>query len=111
MPRRLESITSAIPAGVVLMMSVAGCGGRSAGPHALKATSKDYTVRGEFAFVALDRVESLKVENGRLVLHGPPADLVLDMPSSADPGRPARHWALVTDSHLDDRHQFTFSES
>jgi hypothetical protein len=111
MPRRLESIKSAIPAGVVLMMSVAGCGGRSAGPHALKATSKDYTVRGEYALVALDRVESLKVENGRLVLHGPPADLVLDMPSSADSGRPARHWALVTDSHLDDRHQFTFSES
>jgi len=102
---------SAISAGVVLMTGVAGCAGRSAGPRTLKATSTDYTVHGEYAFVALDRVESLKVENGHLVLHGPPADLVLDLPPSVDPVRPARHWALVTDSHLDGGHQYTFSES
>lgn len=105
--RRARSAISA----VALMVGVLGCGGRSAGSHRLKATSEDYAVRGEYAFVALDRVETLKVENGHVVLHGPPADLVLDLPPAADPGRPARHWALVTDSHLDDRHQFTFSES
>jgi hypothetical protein len=107
----MQRTLSAISAGLALMTTVAGCGGRSAGPHTLKATSTDYTVHGEYAFVALDRVESLKVENGHVVLHGPPADIVLDLPASADPLRPARHWALVTDSHLDDRHQYTFSES
>jgi hypothetical protein len=88
-----------------------GCGGPAAGSQTLKATSQDYVVHGEYAFVTLDRVESLKVVEGRLVLHGPPADVVLDLPPSADPKRPAHHWVLVTDSHLDDRHQFTFSES
>jgi hypothetical protein len=102
---------SAISACVAFTATVAGCGGNAAGPRTLKATSNDYVVRGEYAFVTLDRVENLKITDGRLVLHGPPADLVLDLPSSADPGRPAHHWALVTDSHLDDRHQFTFSES
>jgi len=102
---------SAMPACVVLTVTVAGCTGPAAGRHTLKATSQDYVVHGEYAFVTLDRVESLKVDEGRLILHGPPADIVLDLPPSADTRRPAHHWALVTDSHLDDRHQFTFSES
>ena len=102
---------SAIPACAVFTVITIGCSGPAAGPRTLTATSNDYVVHGEYAFVALDRVESLKVDEGRLVLHGPPADLVLDLPPSADPQRPAHHWALVTDSHLDDRHQFTFSES
>jgi hypothetical protein len=106
-PRRA---LSAISACVAVTVSITGCGGRAAGPHTLMASSKDYAVHGEYAFVALDRVDSLKVDEGRLVLHGSPADVVLDVPS-ADPRRPARHWALVTDAHVNDRHQFTFSES
>jgi hypothetical protein len=102
---------SAIAACVVLTVTFTGCSGPAAGSHTLNATSQDYVVHGEYAFVRLDRVESLNVDEGRLVLHGPPVDIVLDLPPSADPRRPARHWALVTDSHLDDRHQFTFSES
>ena len=102
---------SAIATCVVFTVTFTGCRGPAAGSHTLNATSQDYVVHGEYAFVTLDRVESLKVDEGRLVLHGPPADLVLDLPPSADPKRPAPHWALVTDSHLDDRHQFTFSES
>src|ERR1700704_3273962 len=72
---------SAISACVACAVTVAGCGGSATGPHALKATSTDYFVRGQYAFIALDRVESLKITDGRLVLHGPPADLVLDLPS------------------------------
>jgi hypothetical protein len=106
-----QGAASAIAACMVLTLTLTGCRGPAAGSHTLNATSQDYVVHGEYAFVTLDRVESLKVDEGRLVLHGPPADIVLDLPPSADPKRPAHHWALVTDSHLDDRHQFTFSES
>jgi hypothetical protein len=81
------------------------------GPQKLTVASKDYIVRGEYAPVALDRVDALKVEHGHLVLQGAPADVVVDLPAAADPERPARHWALVTDAHVDRHRLFIFTEA
>ena len=62
-------------AGVVLVLAsgVTACG-RAApgGPRQLTASSKDFTVHGEYSPVTLDRVDGLKVEHGRLVLKGAP---------------------------------------
>src|SRR6186997_1023482 len=60
----------------------------------LTVTANDYTVYGEYRSVPLDRVDGLKVERGRLVVKGSPADLAVDVPPSADLERIARHWAL-----------------
>ena len=85
--------------------------GAATGPQRLTVTSDDYAVRGEFTPVKLDRVDAVKIENGRLVLKGAPADVVVDLPASADPERPARHWALVTDAHVDGHRLFIFTEA
>ena len=77
----------------------------------LTAASEAYTVRGEYTPAPLDRVDALKVEHGRLVLKGTPADVALNLPAAADLERPARHWALVTDAHVDGHRLFVFSET
>ena len=61
--------------------------------------------------MTLDRVDALKVEKGRLVVKGAPADVVVNLPASADLERPARHWALVTDAHVDGHRLFVFTEA
>jgi hypothetical protein len=89
----------------------AACQAPSAGPHRLKVTSTDYKVGGSYTLANIDRVDAVRVENGRLLLKGTPADLAVDFPAAADPQRPARHWALVTDAHLDGHRLITFTEA
>lgn len=97
---------------IVLLGGAAACE-RTApvGPQTLTVTSKDYTVRGEYSAAPLDRVDALKVERGRLVLKGAPADVVADLPAAADLERPARHWALVTDAHVEGHRLVVFTEA
>ena len=83
----------------------------AAAPQKLTVTSKDYTVNGEYVSLPLDRVDGLRVERGRLVVKGAPADVVADVPPSADLERIARHWALVTDAHVDRHRLVVFTEA
>jgi hypothetical protein len=87
------------------------CQEDSAGPHKLRVTSTDYRVDGSYSFVKIDRVDAMRVDNGRLFLKGAPADLAVDFPASAHPEKPARHWALVTDAHVDGQRLLTFTEA
>ena len=97
---------------VVLMGGAAACERTvPVGPQTLTVASKDYTARGEYSAATLDRVDALKVERGRLVLKGAPADIVVDHPAAADLERPARHWALVTDAHLEGHRLVVFTEA
>jgi hypothetical protein len=89
----------------------AACQGPSAGPHRLTVTSTDYAVDGSYTLVKIDRVDAVRVENGRLLLKGAPADVAVDFPAGANPDKPARHWALVTDAHVDGRRLITFTEA
>ncbi len=83
----------------------------AAAPQKLTATSTDYTVNGEYVSVPLDRVDGVRVEQGRLVVKGAPADVAVDVPPSADLERTARHWALVTDAHVDGHRLVVFTEA
>ena len=83
----------------------------AAAPQKLTVTSKDYSVNGQYVFVPLDRVDGLRVERGRLVVKGFPADVVVDVPPSADLERITRHWALVTDAHVDRHRLVVFTEA
>jgi hypothetical protein len=93
--------------------AAAGCDrpAEPSGTVPLKATSNDYVVRGEYRFVNRDRIDALTIENGRAIVNGPPADLAVDLPTSVDPARRVRHWALVTDAHVDGHRMITFTES
>ena len=97
---------------MVLGSGAAACERRAAAaPQTLTVASKDYTVNGEYVSVPLDRVDGLRVERGRLVVKGAPADVAVDVPPSADLERIARHWALVTDAHVDGHRLVVFTEA
>jgi hypothetical protein len=102
---------STIAALVAMLGAGAACQAPSAGPHKLTVQSTDYKVDGTYALAKIDRVDAVRVDKGRLVLKGTPADLTVDFPPSADPDRPARHWALVTDAHVDGHRLITFTEA
>jgi hypothetical protein len=104
-------IASTVLALTVVLGADAACQGSSAGPRRLTVTSTDYNVDGSYSLVKIDRVDGVRVEKGRLVLKGTPADLAVDFPATADPDKPARHWALVTDAHVDGRRLITFTEA
>jgi hypothetical protein len=115
MTARLPRSAAALAAlGLAATSLIPGCGGRDVhphGPHPLTVTSQDYAVHGEYTSVPLDRVDVLAIERGRAVLKGAPADHAVDLPAAADPARPVRHWALVTESHTPGRRLLTFTHS
>jgi hypothetical protein len=100
----------AISASVAVMI---GCDrpAEPSGSVPLKVMSSDYVVRGEYRFVNRDRIDAITIENGRAIVNGPPADLAVDLPPAVDPARRVRHWALVTDAHVDGHRMITFTES
>jgi hypothetical protein len=104
-------VSSVVAALVATLGGGAACQAPSSGPQRLTVTSADYTVSGAFTLLTIDRVNGLRVENRRLVLTGTPADVVLEVPASLDPERPARHWALVTDAHVDGHRLVVFTEA
>jgi hypothetical protein len=108
-PRPVASVAFAF---IALLGSAAACERHAAAaPQKLTVTSTDYTVIGEYVSVPLDRVDGVRVEQGRLVVKGAPADVAVDVPPSADLERTARHWALVTDAHVDGRRLVVFTEA
>lgn len=78
-----------------------------AGP--LSATSEKVTVTGEYKPVAIDSVDSMSIENGKLVLHGAAKTVSVDLPQNADPEQKNRGWALVTEGEGDDSRTLTFT--
>jgi hypothetical protein len=103
--------TAAVALAALAVGAAACVGSDGSRPRSLAATAQHYTVRGEYSAVQLDRVDALSVVGGQVVLRGAPADLTVELPASADPQHPARHWALVSDAHVDGRRQITFTES
>jgi hypothetical protein len=109
---RLRSVASLALAFVTVLGSAAACERHAAAaPQTLTVASNDYTVSGQYVSLPLDRVDGLRVERGRLVVKGPPADVAVDVPPSADLERAARHWALVTDAHVDRHRLLVFTEA
>ncbi len=81
-------------------------------PGAIAGVSKDVTVAGEYAPLSLDRVARVALEGSRLIVHGSSSSVSVDLPDAADSTRTTRHWALVTEGHLDDgRRSLTFTHS
>ena len=96
----------------ITLLSAAACSQPiPAGPRPIAVTSQQYTVKGEITPVTLDSVESLQVKDGHIVLHGPSGDVFEDLPADADPSKPTRHWALVTDSHVGGVRTVVFTEA
>jgi hypothetical protein len=97
---------------VVVVASLAGligCTPAAAQSGPLKGTSKTVVVTGEYSPLALDKVETVSVKDGQLVVTGSFDSVTLPLPAGAEAARPLRHWALVTEANVNDRRTLTFT--
>lgn len=85
------------------------CSRVSANGGPITGESKTLVVTGEFTPVALDTVERVSIESGKLVLHGTSATTTVDLPASADTTQSNRGWALITEGEDGDTRTFTFT--
>lgn len=70
------------------------------GPFAV--TGEKVAVTGEYRKVAIDSVERMTIEDGKLVLHGATGTATVDLPPNADPDQKNRGWALTTEGESTD---------
>lgn len=102
---------------VLILAALLVSGGCSSGsqavtyPASITGSSQTMVVRGEYAPVALDRVEGVSVNDGRLTLRGSSASVAIDPPASADLSRPTRNWALVTETNAGNTRILTFTHA
>jgi hypothetical protein len=78
-------------------------------PRPLTASSDTLTVNGEYAAIALDQVNGLAVENGKIAVRGANSSTLVDPPASADVTRPSRRWMLVTEADVDNKRVLVFT--
>jgi hypothetical protein len=71
--------------------------------------SKTMVVKGQYTPLKIDEVDGVSTKNGQLIVRGSFESVTVDLPAAADPSRVVRHWALVTESNLDDRKILTFT--
>ena len=83
---------------IVVTSALAACSRPPEGPVELVGTSKTFVVKGQYAPLAIDQVDSLSVEDGRLVVHGPSSTQSVDLPAGADASNPDPHWSLTTET-------------
>jgi hypothetical protein len=96
---------------VLLMLSNAiACSSALPERGPLTATSDTVTATGEYQSVALDGIERMTIENGKLVLHGSSGTQALDLPANANPEQRNRGWALVTEGETDKARTLTFTQ-
>jgi hypothetical protein len=79
------------------------------GPVAINGSSRTLAVHGECTPIALDRVDSLTVDGGKVVVHGSAKNVTLGLPASVAAPEPDRHWALVTDGVAAGKRALTFT--
>ena len=76
----------------------------------LTSTSDKVSATGAYTRVAIDSVERLSIEDGKLVLHGASGRVAVDLPPNADPGQKNRGWALVTEGEDEGARTLTFTQ-
>ena len=91
----------------------AGCAPATAQTVPLMGSSKTMTVKGQYQPLRIDEVDGVTLKGAQLVVRGSFESVTVDLPGIADPTKPTRHWALVTESNTDDRRvlNFTHDES
>lgn len=76
---------------------------------AINGTSEKLAATGEYKPLALDAVDRLTLENGKLVVHGPSSSVTLDVPAAATPEQKTPAWALVTEGESETSRSLTFT--
>ncbi len=101
----------AVPFGFPLSAAflVTGCIQAVAQPVPLVGFSKTLTVKGQYQPLKIDQVAGVSMKNGQLVVRGSFETVTVDLPPAADASTVIRHWALVTEAHVDNKRVLTFT--
>ena len=91
------------------LATAAGCSRTVSGSGPIAGTSSTVVVRGHYERVALDRVDRISIEGGKLVLHGSSSTVEVELPPNADPAKPDPHWALATEGENGRSRVLTFT--
>jgi hypothetical protein len=93
-----------------LLPLAAGCSKPAPeGPADIVGTSAKFTVSGRYTPISIDRVDSLSIESGKLVVHGSSTTQTVDLPAAADAAQPSPHWSLTTESDTGSKHLVNFT--
>lgn len=97
-----------------LAVSLAACTSTAAPPPLpdngpFTGTSNTLTVSGEYKRSAIDAVERIAIEDGKLVLHSAANTEPHDLPPSADAAQQNKGWALVTEGEESGSRRLTFT--
>jgi hypothetical protein len=99
----------------VLACAATSCAGRAAdqtgpdGSTPITGVSEKFDVSGVYQPIAIDRVDGLGRENGRVIVKGPSGNVPIDVPANVDMTQPNQAWRLVTESTRDGRRYLTFT--
>jgi hypothetical protein len=85
------------------------CSKLSATGGPVAGESNTLVVTGQFSPVAIESVERVSIDNGRLVLHGASTTATVDLPTSTDTSQANRGWTLVTEGEDGDVRSLTFT--
>ena len=94
---------------VASLIGLVGCAPAAAQSRPIKRVSKTVSVEGQYSSLALDKVDSVAMENGQLVVRGSFESVAVALPAGADAAKPVRHWALVTEANVNDSRMLTFT--
>jgi hypothetical protein len=115
MPSAVPSTRScSAPIIVVAMLTCHACSPASSnrGPTRIEGSSQTLTVAGEYAPVAIERIERLSLAGRTLVLHGPSSERVVPLPADATEPKPGDQWVLVTEGKAaDGKRTMTFTHA
>jgi hypothetical protein len=81
------------------------------GPLPITGTSDDIHVKGQYSSIALDRVEKVPIEHGKIVVHGSSSSVTLDPPAGADTSQPTHTWALTTEAQAGRKRPVTLTHA
>jgi hypothetical protein len=90
------------------VLTASACSRPPEGPADIIGTSAKFTVTGRYAPLAIDRVDSLSIEGGKLAVHGSTTQM-LDLPPEADAGKPSPHWSLTNENDVGAKHSVNFT--
>jgi hypothetical protein len=75
----------------------------------LTSSAGTVSVQGQLSPLRLDQVSGVSLKDGRLLARGSFETVTLDLPAFVDTAQVIRHWALVTESSVDDKKVLNFT--
>lgn len=94
---------------LVCGLGLSGCEKAAAQVTPLNGSAGTVSVQGQLSPLRLDQVSGVSLKDGRLIARGSFESVTIDLPAFIDTAQVIRHWALVTESSVDDKKVLNFT--